>query len=239
MQYPERFFEISWQFAAKTASVSHRPLADALLDHTNFYIRFGLGRDFDPVNAIWQDYVCGLDRTTNPIEWTYQFYLQHGSRNSDRSDEPTFGYFSYSVLPQQKIRLHFHNSDPIDRSPLSTQPMPTRRAELVAMFSHIRQNVIEPTAVVGGSWLYNFEAYRRLFPSEYLASAHLAKGEFAFLTLWGQFINRFGQVKEILAAPFLAHLNQATAIDQLEDCFPYQVIHVECSIQHFYDCYPT
>src|SRR5512135_2967693 len=109
MQYPKRFFDISWQFAVKAASVSHRPLADVLLDHTNFYIRFGLGREFNPANAVWCEYLHGLDQAADPVERTYQFYLQQQATTRPSLNEPTFGCFSYSLLSPQRIRLHFHN----------------------------------------------------------------------------------------------------------------------------------
>jgi len=31
-----------------------------LLDYTNLYVRFGLGRDFDPAHPVWREYLSGL-----------------------------------------------------------------------------------------------------------------------------------------------------------------------------------
>ena len=31
-----------------------------MFEYTNFYIRFGLGRDFDPTHPGWQEYLTGL-----------------------------------------------------------------------------------------------------------------------------------------------------------------------------------
>jgi hypothetical protein len=47
------------------------------------------------------------------------------------------------------------------------------------MFAHIRQHVPQATAVRGNSWLYNLEAYRRLYPPAYTAVLpESAEGEF-------------------------------------------------------------
>ncbi|HET7375477.1 MAG TPA: hypothetical protein VFK30_02150, partial [Anaerolineae bacterium] len=186
--------------------MSHRPLADVLLDHTNFYIRFGLGREFNPANAVWCEYLHGLDQAADPVERTYQFYLQQQAATKPSLNEPTFGCFSYSLLSPQRIRLHFHNNDPIEYSPLSAERRSIRLAELAAMVRHIKTRVSDPTTIAGSSWLYNLGAYRQLFPVEYLTAARVVKGECAFLTLWGQFMNRFGQIKENLADQFLTHL---------------------------------
>lgn len=47
MIYAKAFFDLQFQFAEKVAVLSGLPLAEALLKYTNFYVRFGLGRDFD------------------------------------------------------------------------------------------------------------------------------------------------------------------------------------------------
>lgn len=237
MIFPKRFFELNWLFALKIAAVWRRPLTDVLLDHTHFYIRFNLGRSFDPAHPTWQAYLRGIEQPGDPIEWTYQFYLAHEAQAVARPDEPTFECFSYTVLPGLRIRLHFHNAETEDCSPLSWERLPARIAELSAMFAHIRAHVDQPTTVVGGSWLYNIDAYRRLFPLAYLASAHVATNEFRYLTLWGQFLDRRGQVKEQLATRFVEDLNQANNLRDLEKCFPFQVLHLESSVQQFYSYY--
>ena len=48
MIYAKAFFDLQLQFAHKVAVLSGLPLARVLLEYTNLYARFGLGRDFDP-----------------------------------------------------------------------------------------------------------------------------------------------------------------------------------------------
>jgi hypothetical protein len=146
-------------------------LARALLDYTNLYIRFGLGRDFDPAHPVWQAYVAGLRPETDPGEWTYRFFLTRPSEVTPPGLVATFGCFGYARTPAGQIRVHFANTEQSGSSPLGIARHEQRRAELAAMFGHIRR--IEPDAlrVRGVSWHYNVAAYRRLFPKAYFETA--------------------------------------------------------------------
>ncbi len=237
MDYSKEFFEIQSRFARKVAEVSPQSLENTLLHYTNFYIRFGLGRDFDAANPVWQEYLKGLSQTEDAIEWTHHFYLKRQEQTISQAFQSPFGCFSYTILADNRIRLHFHNSETAEYSPLSRDRMDKRMAELAAMFAHIRQNVESPTNVVGASWLYNIESYRRLFPPTYLATAQVGHDDFAFLPLWGQFVDRHGRIKADLAERFLECLDKQQSLENVKRCFPFQVLHLECSIQEFYQFY--
>ena len=71
------------------------------------------------------------------------------------------------------------------------------------MFRHLRDEHPAPHTVVGGSWLYNIDAYRRLFPPEYLATAKIGDAEYQFLAQWGQFLDCHGHLKAPVAQAFL------------------------------------
>ena len=237
MIFPKRFFELNWRFALRVAEVSNRPLAGVLLDCTHFYVRFKLGRSFDAAHPVWQEYLRGLEQAQDPVEWTYQLYLQRQAQGGIRPDEPAFGCFSYTLLPGQKIRVHFHNAEAGAMSPLDQERVQYRIAELTAMFARIKDREIGVTNVIGCSWLYNRAAYRRLFPPVYLSTARISDNEFRYLTLWGQFIARDGQVKEDLATEFINRLYSQRVMDGLHYCFPFQALRLECEIQPFFMFY--
>jgi len=90
---------------------------------------------------------------------------------------------------------------------------------------------------VGASWLYNLEAYRRLFPRSYLTTARVLPGRFRHMPLGGQFVNRRGEIREGTAREFLARLGRQSGPDTLDQCFPFQVLAVEASVREFYDFY--
>lgn len=237
MKYPQEFFEISLRVAWKVAEITGEPIEHTLLHYTNFYVRFGLGRDFDSANPIWQQYLKGLYQTGDIDDWTYRFYLKRQDQAALKSDDSPFGCFSYTILDNGRIRLHFRNCEIPEHPPLSKNRMGNRFAELTAMFAYIKQNVVSSTSVIGASWLYNLEAYRRLFPPAYLATTQVHHTEFAYLPLWGQFVDHHGCIKDVLATRFLNCLDQQQSLEGIENCFPFQVLHLESSILEFYKYY--
>ena len=237
VHYPRRFFEINILFAQRIAEVSNQALDDALLNYTILYTRFGLGRDFDPANPTWQEYLGGLHRAKDLTEWTVRFYLARPAQADLPADQPDFGCFSYAVWPDNRIRLHFHNAETPENSPLSRHRIDVRLSELRQMFAYVKRHIENPTTVVGGSWLYNIEAYRRLFPPAFLATAQVSDADFPFLALWGQFLDRNWQIKEDLAGQFLDCLKARCDLEGVKRCFPYPVRRLECPVQCFYAFY--
>jgi len=110
---------------------------------------------------MWQEYVAGLQATHDRHEWTYGFYLKRPGAMLTPTVVATFGCFSYARLSAEGIRLHFQNAETDGQSPLAADRARERRAELTALFAHVKRTVRQPLRVVGASWLYNLEAYRR------------------------------------------------------------------------------
>ena len=57
------------------------------------------------------------------------------------------------------------------------------------------------------------------------------------MPLWGQFLDRHGEIKESATRPFLERLERQSSLDNLEQCFPFQVLSLEASALEFYDFY--
>ena len=74
------------------------------------------------------------------------------------------------------------------------------------------------------------------FRSPYLATAHVIQ-RFQNMPLWGQFLDRHGEVKENMARPFLERLECQSSLDGVGECFPFQVLSVQAPVQEFYDFY--
>ena len=71
-----------------------------------------------------------------------------------------------------------------------------RFTDLAALFEHVKEPCPSLLQVAGASWLYNLDAYRRLFPISYLATAHVIH-RFQNMPLWGRFLDRHREIKEI------------------------------------------
>ena len=236
MVYARAFFDLQFQFAETVAALSGQPFAAALLGYTNYYIRFGLGRDFDPAHPEWRNYLAGLRDAIDGREWTYRFYTTR-SAQAGPPVVATCGAFAYARLRDGRLRLHFDNVEADGSSPLARERRGQRLADLAALFSRIREAEREPIRVVGASWLYNLEAYRCLFPPSYLATTRVLRGRFQHMPLWGQFVNRRGEVKKDLAERFLERLRRQSSMEHLDDCFPLPVLGLEAAAQEFYRFY--
>ena len=130
MIYAKSFFDLQLQFARKVAVLSGLPFARAVLEYTNLYVRFGLGRDFDAAHPIWREYLAGLQGTTDDREWTYRFYSARSEAMAAPPTVATFGCFAYARLSSDRIRLHFQNAETDGHSPLGIDRRAHRLADL-------------------------------------------------------------------------------------------------------------
>ena len=235
--YARAFFDLQLQFAGRVSAVSGLPMARALLEYTNLYVRFGLGRAFDPAHPVWQEYVAGWRDPNDAGERTHRFYLTRSRAVPPPGLVAKSGCFSYSSLTDGRIRLHFVNAETDGHSPLAIERRDRRVADLAVLFDHMKRTMREPPRVVGASWLYNLEAYRRLFPKSYVATARVLYGRFQHMPLWGQFVDRHGEVNEPLAQQLLQRLERQVSLEGLDQCFPFQVLTAEASALEFYECY--
>jgi hypothetical protein len=227
--YARSFFDLQLRFARTVAALSGQPVADALLAYTNLYIRFGLGRDFDAAHPTWRAYVTGLAEAPDAAEWTREFH----ARCSDSGPDvvATSGCFGYARLDDERIRLHFQDAETDGHGPLDADRAGRRRAELATLLAEVNPRL----RVIGVSWLYNLEAYRRIFPPAYVATARVVRGRFQHMPRWGQFLDRRGEVREAPATEFLRRLDRQSSLDQLEDCFPLPLVAVEAPVQTFHE----
>jgi hypothetical protein len=235
--YGRSFFDLQFELAETVSTLSGQSLGSALLEYTNFYIRFGLGRGFDLAHPGWQEYLAGLRDTDDGRAFTYRFYASRPPGVGAPDVVATFGCFSYARLGPDRLRLHFENAEQGPVSPLGAERRDQRLADLTALFEHVKRTAREPPRVVGASWLYNLDAYRRLFPPSYLATARAIHHRFQHMPLWGQFVNRHGELKESMARQLRERLGRQATLEQLDQCFPFQVLRLEASAHEFYDFY--
>lgn len=238
MRYSPEFFELNLAFARRISQATGDSLYNALLDYTYLYGSFNIGRDFDPQHPIWQAYLAGLESSQDSASWTHEFYLAQIGLRPRLAPKPNFGCFYYSVLPDGRIRIHFYNGEiSLDCSPLSARRRETRVAELRQLFAYLSSLGIRDVTVVGASWLYHLGAYRQLYPPAYLATGRASYADLRFIVLWGQFVDRYGQVKPQLAEQFHQQLHTQHSLDDLQRSFPFSVLHLECPVERFYQFY--
>lgn len=237
MAYAKEFFDLQIYFARKIAVLANLKLETALLDYTNVYVRLVGGRDFNPHHPRWVAYIAGLKNHPDLGAWTYHVYTQRPHLDRPDSVIATFGCFSYALGEPGQIRLHFHNDDHSLQGPLSDERMGLRLSELAALVAHVRAEQPSARQIAGVSWLYHLPAYQRLFPPQYTTQAMVASNRFRNMPLWGQFLDRHGNVRKSAAAAFLQRVDSQTNLDNLALCFPLQPLATSAPVEAFHDFY--
>jgi hypothetical protein len=88
--------------------------------------------------------------------------------------------------------------------------------------------------VRGGSWLYNLEAYRRLFPEEYAASVFLPdRVRLDGTSSWGQLLNFRGFVKPDVRQALLDNMSRLDVAAPWK-VFPMRALGAQSAIEPFY-----
>ena len=106
------------------------------------------------------------------------------------------------------------------------------------MFQQIQQRHPDAILVQGGSWLYNWEAYRRLFHPAFGQSAQKEqKFTLAGRNIWGQFLRRRASVHQETMSLFLERVSQLKLAEDYSQCFPYPNVRTEATIHLFYEFY--
>jgi hypothetical protein len=148
---------------------------------------------------------------------------------------PQYGCFSFDYLPDERlIRLHFANNDAPEPGVLSAERQAVRREELRAMFRVIQSAYPEAEVVISTSWIFHLQAFRRLLPPAFTARLRPRPNDYRSLGLWGQFLDRYGSVKEDLRAAFIDRLQAASDWEALEETFPFKELRAGCRISDFY-----
>jgi len=239
MLYPPGFFGLQLTFARKITQLTKQPYQDTVLNMTALYRILGLDWSLDPQNPTWQDYLKGLHLIDidADADWSYQFYLERANQLPSY-DNQHWGCFGYEYWSERRlIHLHFWNLDESAHGPLSHQRKDARLADLRSMFTHIKPMHPNAIAVHGSSWLYNIEAYCRLFPVELRLSARTDTPHLIARSLWGQFLRHDGRLNQERAEVFLDRLNRLEEEHQYAQCFPFQVLITEAPISLFYTFY--
>lgn len=238
--YQKEFFVVQLALAQKIAEIEHKTLDQVVLRYTAFYRMFGLDWSFDPTNPVWETYIDGLRLATDPVQYTYEYYLErYPSIPTSAEEQAHWGCFAYDYNAEiKKIRLHFGDYDQSGYGPLSHLRIAQRKEELRAMFQYIQQNHPDALWVVGGSWLYNWESYTRLFPPSFGQTAQARElPSLQGRASWNQLLRRGWRIHPPSMASFLQKVSQLERVEEYPGCFPYAELWTEAPISFFYNFY--
>lgn len=224
MNYPREFFGLQLRFGEEAARVLNVPFGQALLTHTHLFVRLGCGRLPDAANGLWRSYAAGLAQGRDTFDWTWRFHLDHRHLDAGPRLERACGCFGYERRAPDRLRLHFLADAAPPGLALAASQVGQRRQELARLFEDVARQS-SPPMVIGTSWLYGHPAYRRLFPAAYLAGEQvLDPPPWQRMPLWGQFLDRDGQVRDDAARHLLERAGAAKTEADLAAAFPLPVI---------------
>lgn len=133
--------------------------------------------------------------------------------------------------------MHFINDRSSIEGPLSSSQKDKRLGELKELFEDVKKNHPNAKYVQGGSWLYNLESYKRLFPKEYLINMKSIYPKPQMLVIWGQFVNSEWEINSERAQRFLDKLGKCKTEEDLNNVFELIELFPKCEIKHFYEFY--
>jgi hypothetical protein len=233
------YFGLQLRLAAVMAERKGLALRAALDLHTNLRRRFGL---FEPDDPNWLAFLDEMDSVSTEAERLALTLAHHRGAPvvSRPAYQVAFGCFACDPPNEEgALRIHFMNTDVgAEPGPLSAARRGERLAELAGMFAFVRGEYPAAKQVIGGSWLYNLEAYRRLFPPAYGDSRRVPDGpvRLAGTSTWGQMVDHRGLVKPDQHARFLAGL-ETIDVDQPWLAFPLRAMTAAAPIETFFDFY--
>lgn len=236
---PEDYFALQLSFAARHAEVAGMPFDAAVAHCTNLRRRFhlqgaeGAGR--------WDRFLVALRACADDHPAALALCMDLFQHRPEPAEDQAraFGCFSFDPPDGSgTLRIHFMPPPGTCASPLASAQTAARMDELRALFLQVRRLGSAVTSVLGVSWLYNLEAYRRLFPPAYGASVrppwfalHLNGS-----STWGQVLDWRQAVKPQVRDAVLANLPAMTA-DAPWTIFPHQPLVARCAIGHFHDAF--
>ena len=233
------YFALQLRLAVLMAERTGLALREALDLYTNLRRRFGLFDADDPDWLAFKDQIVAAPTADHRLALTLKRHSQAPEVPRPAGQVP-FGCFACDPPDDAgRVRIHFTNVDiGAEPGPLNAARRGERLAELTAMFGYIRRTFPGARRVIGASWLYNLEAYRRLFPIEYGASRRPTDEPVRLggTSTWGQMVDHRGLVKPESRARFEAGL-ETLDVERPWLVFPLRAMAATAPIEAFFDLY--
>ena len=238
-KYPKELINLIIQYAKKRSQISGLELIESIKNFTPVYYLIGnYDWEFKEDSIYWQEFLQRYKNGEDLVELVYDMYIKN---YQEFINFKWFGCFRYRFVEDEKgngiVKLHFLNNSTSKEGPLALSQRGKRLKELKDLFEDVKENYPNAKYVQGGSWLYNLESYRRLFPKEYFNNMESISPKPQKLVIWGQFINSEWGVKKDMAEEFLSRLEKAKTEKDLENVFELKEMFPKGDIKYFYDFY--
>lgn len=232
-------FEVHLRFARRMSERTGAPLGEAVRRWTPIHRRLGLGIPGDAPSDGWTPHAQALDIAkdlADQLAVVTAAWITAGTEPQPLPGQSGFGCFAHEPPKADgTVKIHFYNADTDTRGgPLARVKQDRRRADLTALTRNITRRHPEARCIAGRSWLYNLEAYRRLFPADYVATRGPATPPLHLTgtSVWGQLIDAHDRVRPEIREAVLAAL---PALDPHAPwtAFPLQPLEVQAPLASF------
>ncbi|WP_043338483.1 hypothetical protein [Comamonas sp. B-9] len=231
----EDYFTLQLRFAGRYSSVAHTSFAAAISSCTNLRRRLNLmGVEGEKA---WNNLLNFADTNSSSLVAIVDKCVHLHEFYGSNSKNSAFGCFSYEPPNVEGVvRIHFLPAVNQESSPLSPERIAERRCELKAMFAEIR--LLQPRAKVvrGVSWLYNLNAYKRLFPAAFVAAIEEPRFPVHLngTSTWGQVLDWRQRVKPDIEGRIASEFPNMREQAPWE-IFPLKALTTHCEIEKFYE----
>lgn len=256
LAFPYLYFQVQVAFALRMAKVKEISLSEAFESWTGLKAR--LVEDKNDVSQVheWEQLLTELVSMSEPqmVDRVFELFKtrpksKYTPPEYPENDGKHFGHFSFDYYHEKKtIKVHYIVRDRRKGSGLKLKDLELRRAELKEMFVYIQNKYPDAEEVIGGSWIYNLEGYRRIYPPEYTKNMrrlvpfdYPEEGPYFAPTMtftgnsvWGQFVDNEGKADLDRVLQFNKHLKDAADYLELVDSFPMMTLQPRCHISEFY-----
>jgi hypothetical protein len=249
MKISKQYFGLQIKFCKKLSQITGRDFLEILPLYSDFVNRLWIGREKGDVSEDYQAYHPTKNwkkfqkkfNSKKPVQSTYEYYLAELKKNEIRrkKETPRTSAFRYDIEDNgESMRVHTHMYYRENKySPLSKHNIKFREAEIKKCLSEVKEKHSKVKYVKGHSWLYNINTYRRLFPKSYLKTAKPVEYTMQGFGLWGQFLDRNGNVKKELSSSFLKKVAKAKTMKDLWKAYPFMALELKAPIKDFYKKY--
>jgi len=238
--YPKKLFELIIAYAQKKAEILGIEILESIQKYTPiFYLIGNYSWDFNSNSPHWKELILRFNKGENLVEIAYE---KHVNNYQDPANKKKwFGCFGYKYSIDEQgegvVKIHFLNDGSSVEGPLALSQYKYRIKELKEMFEEIQKNHPDTKYVQGGSWLYNLDSYKRLFPKEYVKNMKSRSPKTSILVIWGQFLNSEWQIKEDMSKRFLDRLHMVKTLEDLDRVFEMKELYPKGEIEDFINFY--
>jgi len=234
---PKDFLSFKQNSPSKIAETRGISLSEALLQYTSAHTRL-FRHPTRGVNDDWQEFVDSVPSNPDAItELIYATYLQHEEDlvSESHQERIVFGCFSLVYKESRNsFTLHFGNND--SQGNLGQDRITARWDDLRKLSDSIKSSKQNGAMIQMSSWLLSIDAFTRLMPPEFVQSIEVCSVDTAQDNgLWGQFLDKEGQVKTGLAEKLLSSIED-NAISVVES-FPIEFKTSSVPQEVFFDYY--